>query len=175
MKWKGDKWRERISKKTLLILLIGVFAGIAAFSVTATTLQATDTAEFCSGCHVMGTVHESFKESNHAHLNCNDCHAPRDSTVSKMTFKARAGLGHIYMNTLGSEDIPDVLHATAESEEVLQRNCVSCHEPSLRNIDFKNVKDNCMDCHRQVPHGNRIYKPDEWHQPQSVEVPPTTQ
>jgi hypothetical protein len=79
----------------------------------------------------MDSAFGSFSASNHAHLDCNDCHAPTESFLVKMTFKARAGMGHMYMNTIGRGDIPDVLHATSGSVDVVNDNCIKCHQPSL--------------------------------------------
>lgn len=155
--------RRLINKRALLFILIGVFVGITLFAGTAGTMQATDSPEFCSSCHIMDEAYQSFTESNHASLSCNDCHAPSDSLTSKLAFKAKAGASHIYMNTLGSDQIPDVIHAKEESREVIEANCISCHEAGLENVEYHDVKEGgCIDCHRQVPHGNGVYKPADW-------------
>ncbi len=160
----GEKLKM-LDKRLLLFTLIGIFAGIVLFAGTAGTMKATDSGEFCSSCHIMGTAYETFADSNHATLSCNDCHAPRDSAVAKMAFKAKAGMGHMYMNTLGASKIPDVLHATAESQDVINENCISCHEPGLQNVDHAGAYDSCIDCHRQVPHNKGDFRPAEWFEP----------
>lgn len=160
----GEKLK-RLDKKILLFTLIGVFVGIVLFAGTAGTLKATDTGEFCSSCHIMGTVYETFSNSNHASLTCNDCHLPNDNYVSKLTEKAKAGMGHMYMNTLGASKIPDVLHATENSQEIINKNCISCHEPSLTNVEHSGAYDSCIDCHRQVPHNKGDFRPAEWYEP----------
>ncbi|MCE7792495.1 NapC/NirT family cytochrome c [Salipaludibacillus sp. CUR1] len=160
------KLRRLIDKRALLFILGGVFLGIALFAGTAGSMKATDSAEFCASCHIMDTAYQSYSESNHATLSCNDCHAPTDSLTSKVAFKAKAGVSHMYMNTLGSEDVPDVIHATDGSQEVIEANCISCHEASLENVEFHDVKEGgCIDCHRHVPHGNKRYKPADWFEP----------
>lgn len=157
---------RHINRKAVLFMLAGVFIGIALFAGTSSAMKVTDSAEFCSGCHVMDPAYETFNQSNHATLACNDCHAPTDSTVSKMAFKARAGASHVYMNTVGQDDIPDVLKAKDHSLEVVEANCISCHEAGLSNVEYHDVKEGgCIDCHRGVPHGNRMYKPDDWFVP----------
>ncbi|OIJ12034.1 nitrate reductase [Anaerobacillus arseniciselenatis] len=160
----GEKLKL-LDKKLLLFTLIGVFLGIALFAGTSGTMKATDSGEFCSSCHIMGTAFETFADSNHASLSCNDCHAPRDSVVSKMAFKAKAGASHMYMNTLGASKIPDVLHANAKSQQVINDNCISCHEPGLQNVDHSGAHDSCIDCHRQVPHNKGDFRPAEWFEP----------
>lgn len=156
------KWFKESNNKLLLFILLGVFIGIVVYAGTVTAIKATDTGEFCSSCHVMDTVYEAFTRSPHGKLDCNDCHAPTDNVVNKMAFKARAGLGHIYMNTLGASRIPDVLHATEASVDVVNKNCISCHEYTLDNVAHDS-KGTCIGCHRQVPHGLGIFKSPDWH------------
>ncbi|WNF37124.1 NapC/NirT family cytochrome c [Bacillaceae bacterium IKA-2] len=152
---------RKLDKKLLLFTLIGIFVGIVLFAGTAGTLKATDTADFCASCHVYESTINNFKQSNHANLNCNDCHTPNDSKLGKYTYKAKSALSHGYMQTLGASKIPTVIHATESSKEIVQQNCVSCHEPSLQNVDHGGAYDSCIDCHRQVPHGKGDFRSQE--------------
>ncbi|MDQ0255292.1 cytochrome c nitrite reductase small subunit [Evansella vedderi] len=161
----GERLKKlNLDKKLLLFTAIGVFLGIALFSGTAGALKATDTGEFCSSCHIMESAYESFTSSNHASLYCNDCHVPNNSLVEKLPYKAKAGMSHMYMNTIGANQIPKVLHAKASSQEVINNNCIMCHEPGLQNINHDS-KGNCIDCHRTVPHNGGDYRPTEWFEP----------
>jgi cytochrome c nitrite reductase small subunit len=146
-------------------LAVGAVLAVVGMGV----IDSTDSPEFCSSCHIMDSVFGSFSASNHATLDCNDCHAPTESFVSKMTFKARAGMGHMYMNTIGRGDIPDVLHATSDSVDVVNDNCIKCHEPSLAAVDH-DAKERCAECHRAVPHGRGMFRPDDWHEPMQVDA-----
>ncbi|MBU8879816.1 NapC/NirT family cytochrome c [Bacillus sp. FJAT-29790] len=150
-----------IDKK--ILIFIGVFAGIIISAVTAKTFAYTDSADFCQSCHIMTSVHESFTDSTHAKLACNDCHLPHETQTGKLTFKAKAGLNHMYYNTLGSEKIPDVLLATERSAKVINQNCVDCHESTVDNVSH-DAKDSCTSCHQEIPHGKgfkteNFYKP----------------
>src|SRR5690554_549969 len=106
-------------------MLIGVFVGIVVFALTSTTLSATDTGEFCSSCHVMDNQYDSYLDSNHSNLTCNDCHTPSDSTVSKLMYKAKSGASHVYNNTIGAKNLPHVFHGTSSTQEVVNANCIS--------------------------------------------------
>lgn len=163
----GEKLKKlRLDKKILLFTVIGAFIGIALFAGTATTLEATDSGEFCSTCHIMERAYESFASTNHSVLKCNDCHLPHDNTVTKLTFKAKAGMSHMYMNTLGANKVPDVIHAKEKSTEVALQNCIRCHEPSLENVSaHEGASGTCIDCHRQVPHGGGDFRPADWFEP----------
>jgi cytochrome c nitrite reductase small subunit len=147
----------------------GAAAGVLIGGLSMAVIESTDSPEFCSSCHIMDSAFGSFTESNHAHIDCNDCHAPTDSFLMKMAFKARAGTGHMYMNTIGRGEIPDVLHATSGSVDVVNDNCIKCHRPRLAMVDH-DAKERCADCHRSVPHGRGMYRPDEWHEPIGIEA-----
>jgi cytochrome c nitrite reductase small subunit len=135
------------------ILIFGaLFAGIVLSVITAKTMAYTDSAVFCKNCHIMTPVYESFMDSTHTKLSCNDCHLPHENMAKKLVFKGKAGMGHVYYNTLGTSKIPNVFHATENSKEVINDNCISCHEKTLENVSHE-AKDSCSSCHRQVPHG----------------------
>ncbi|OIJ17588.1 nitrate reductase [Anaerobacillus alkalilacustris] len=162
------KLLEKLNKKLLLFTLVGVFIGIVGLAVTEGAINATDTPEFCASCHVYERTITTFNNSNHAALNCNDCHAPTDSKIAKYTFKGISAVSHGYMTTIGASKIPDVIHATAKSREIIEKNCISCHEPGLQNISH-DAKGSCIDCHRQVPHMSGDFRPDEWFEPGNFE------
>lgn len=156
-----------IDKK--LLLVVGVFVGIIISVVSVKTLAYTDSADFCSSCHIMTQVHDSFADSTHAKLACSDCHLPHDTIVNKYTNKAKAGIGHVYYNTLGSDKIPEVLHATTNSQEVINQNCIDCHESTLKNVSH-DAKDSCSSCHQAIPHGKGFKTEDYFKPPKSGEL-----
>ncbi|PLR79461.1 nitrate reductase [Bacillus sp. V3-13] len=146
-----------------LLLFIGVFAGIIVSAVTVKTLAYTDSADFCQSCHIMTNVHESFTDSTHAKLACADCHLPHESKAGKLMYKAKAGMTHVYYNTIGSSKVPDVIHATESSGEVINQNCIDCHESTLDNVSH-DAKDSCSSCHQAVPHG-KGFKTEDFDKP----------
>lgn len=166
------KRKRKVGNRSILLIFIGVFAGIVLFAGTSEGIKYTDTAAFCSSCHVAEDAHDSFAESNHATLSCNDCHVPNNNIVSKLMYKGKSALGHVYTSTFATDDIPDVLHATKSSQEVVNENCIRCHAPTLENIEHHDVHEgSCIDCHRQVPHGKgTFYKSDDWHEPGDVDA-----
>lgn len=155
---------KKINNKLLLFTLVGVFVGIVFFAFTEGAINATDTPEFCASCHVYEHVITNFENSNHAALKCNDCHAPTHSKVAKYTFKGINAVSHGYATTFGASSLPDVIHATDKSMEIIEKNCISCHEPGLQNISHDS-KESCISCHRQVPHNKGDFRPSEWFEP----------
>ena len=150
------------SKKTVIIFA-AVFLGIVLTVVTGKVLDYTDSPEFCSSCHIMTQVHESFLDSNHAHLSCSDCHLPHDNIVNKYVNKAKSGIGHVYYNTLGVDKIPKVLHTTENSKNIIQENCVDCHQNTIKNLNL-DPEQSCVSCHQDVPHGHD-FKTEDYYKP----------
>lgn len=151
----------KINKKWLILsaLLFGV---ILSFS-TVKGMAYLDSPGFCVSCHTMESPYKSFMDSTHAELQCNDCHLPHKSEVGKLFFKGRAGMGHMYYNTLGTDKIPDVISATERTQAIMDDNCISCHKSTLTNISH-DAKEKCISCHKTVPHG-KGFKDDHFYEP----------
>jgi cytochrome c nitrite reductase small subunit len=130
-----------------MILLVVLVLGVGG----AYTMQATDQAAFCAGCHTMDTSYWTFAKSGHAKLACNDCHAPYN-LAAKIPFKAAAGTSDVYKTV--TKNIPDVIHATKTHKDVIQANCLRCHSPATETVAMDS-KPYCVDCHRSVPHKSR--------------------
>jgi cytochrome c nitrite reductase small subunit len=151
----------KMNKKFLIVLalLVGVFLSFS----TVKTMAYLDSPGFCQNCHTMKSVYTSFVDSTHSDLQCNDCHLPHKSEVGKLFFKGRAGMTHIYFNTLGTDDIPDVIQATDRTKDIMNDNCISCHNSTLSNVSH-DAKDKCISCHKTVPHG-KGFKDDHYNKP----------
>jgi len=151
-----------IDKK--ILIFVALFAGIVLSAVSVKGMEYLDSPDFCQSCHIMDSAYGSFVDSTHSKLACNDCHLPHDSEVGKLFNKGKAGMGHIYYNTLGTEKIPQVLHATDKTEEWVEGNCVKCHESTLTNVEH-DAKESCTTCHRLVPHGKNFKSEDKFNEP----------
>ncbi|EFI35590.1 NapC/NirT cytochrome c domain protein [Desulfonatronospira thiodismutans ASO3-1] len=130
-------------------ILIALLAGVALTLVAGFTYSHTDQPEFCGSCHVMYEATRTHQQSVHADLSCNECHAPH-SAVPKMLFKSWAGTKDMYKNTFGK--VGDVIQSSDRSSRVINDNCTNCHAMTGLNVDADMAKDQCIDCHRQVPH-----------------------
>lgn len=133
--------------------LVGLGLYVARISEAVSYLS--DNPRTCINCHVMTPQYASWQHSSHAGVAvCNDCHVPQDNILHKYFFKAKDGLRHSTMFTFRLE--PQVIRATPDAREVIQSNCLRCHERVVEDIgaplhsDFKRA---CVDCHREVPHG----------------------
>lgn len=134
-----DKW---ILVSVVLIFCILLYAG------SSVAMKKTDQPAFCSSCHVMNQATRTFMTSVHAELSCNDCHAPQHP-LDRIAFKTKAGISHVSKYITG--DIDDVIRATDKTREVVDQNCLRCHQMTNINVAM-DAKNSCIDCHRQVPH-----------------------
>jgi cytochrome c nitrite reductase small subunit len=137
-------WRVPIAA-----FLAGVFVILGANLA----LTATDDAAFCGSCHVMSEVVWTHKQSVHAKQACNECHIPHDSLVSMLPYKAREGLNDIVVNTF--MDVDDNIMTGKVMKDTIKDNCVRCHYTTVREVNM-DVKAYCTDCHRAVPHLNKL-------------------
>lgn len=128
------------------------FAGILVLAGTQLAITKTDNGAFCGNCHVMSEAVWTHQQSLHAKFACNDCHTPH-AIVPKLPYKAQIGLHDIIVNTF--MDVPDVIHSTTTMKDVVKQNCVRCHYASVQEVNM-DVKPYCTDCHRSVPHMNKL-------------------
>lgn len=127
-------------------LLGGTALGVALVLLAAGGMRFSDSRPFCSACHVMREAALTHRQSPHADLACNDCHAPRNLSA-KLPFKAQEGLRDVVANMQGKEA---PLLARLETREVVNANCRACHR--ITNSDIMMAKPYCVDCHRGMAH-----------------------
>lgn len=143
-----------------------IVAIIAVLTVVGVGLYVTDFTAYlgnnpttCNNCHVMDNVYESWYHSGHKMwTTCNDCHTPHE-IIPKYIVKAQSGYHHVTAFITGN--IPAAIRAKESSREVIQENCVYCHQPTIDNLDYELTYTDadpgryCFDCHRNVAHGAR--------------------
>ncbi|MFZ6027698.1 MAG: cytochrome c nitrite reductase small subunit [Chloroflexota bacterium] len=142
-----------------LTIAVGVLALIA---VAAVGLYVTDFTAYmgsdpstCNNCHVMDYVYENWFHAGHKlAADCNDCHTPH-ALIPKYLVKAESGYHHV--TAFVSGNIPDAIRAKEASKQVVQENCIRCHEDAVSTImagpqEFDRY---CFDCHRSSAHGDR--------------------
>lgn len=143
-KGPGGKW---------LLPVVAFFAGIIGVLGTQMSISATDTAQFCGNCHVMSEAVWTHQQGAHAKQACNECHIPHDNIVNKLSYKAMIGINDIVVNTF--MDVEDTIMADDKMKQVIKDNCIRCHYATIKEVDM-DVKGLCTDCHRSVPHMNKL-------------------
>jgi cytochrome c nitrite reductase small subunit len=135
--------------------LLGIFCGIGLGTLRVSEAQSylSDNPKACINCHVMTTQYSTWENSSHARVAvCTDCHVPHTSLLAKYAYKAKDGLRHTTIFTLGLE--PQVIRASKAAEGVIQQNCIRCHGRQLLHADLLiSSQRQCLDCHRDTPHG----------------------
>ena len=151
------KWRPAAT------VLVAVFIGLGLYLLRLSNAASylSDDPQACVNCHIMTPQYITWNHSSHREVaHCNDCHVPQDNIVNKFYFKAKDGLYHASVFTARAE--PEVIKALGPSIEVIQNNCIRCHETQVTDArlmgftveHFENRTDRtCWECHREVPHG----------------------
>jgi len=162
----------------LSLLFIGFVSGIIFWGGFNTAMEATNTLEFCIGCHEMrDTVYQEYKETIHysnrtgVRAICSDCHVPKDWT-HKLLRKAKASF-EIWGKLTGSIDTKEKFEAkrmelaTHEWERMKARDsieCRNCHDfdamsaelqkqtPYKKHMKAKADGKSCIDCHKGIAH-----------------------
>jgi len=174
-----DFLRKPSTKYPLIGLLgVGFIAGILFWGGFHTAMDATNTLEFCTGCHEMrDTVYKEYKETIHyanrsgVRAVCSDCHVPKD-WAHKIVRKVKAS-HEVWGKLTGVIDTPEKFeakrmelaqHQWDAMKETDSRECRNCHNFDAMSSDIqkqtvykKHMKakadgGTCIDCHKGIAH-----------------------
>jgi cytochrome c nitrite reductase small subunit len=143
-----------------LLIFLGLTAVIAVIGVglyvTDFTAYLGNNPTTCNNCHVMDAVYESWYHGGHkAWATCSDCHTPH-ALIPKYYVKALSGYHHV--TAFVSGQIPPAIRAKTSSKNVVQANCIRCHQQTVETMMESSPQPfdrYCFDCHRTVAHGDR--------------------
>jgi len=144
---------DKARSKTLIrILIIAVLAAVATVLFLLhgppKMLAKSESPGFCSGCHVMESEFESWShEGAHRRKLCVDCHLPNENMAIHYIWKSIDGLKDVLFFYSGR--VPEHIELTSHGAEVLQANCIRCHQSTVEFIDPDRK---CWDCHRRIMH-----------------------
>jgi cytochrome c-type protein NapC len=174
------QWLRRPSAKysLLALTLTGFVVGILFWGGFHTALEATNTLEFCIGCHEMrDTVYQEYKKTIHyqnrtgVRAACPDCHVPK-AWGPKLIRKARASL-EVWGKLVGDIDTPAKFEAkrlelaTHEWDRMKaagSAECKNCHNfeamspelqkptPYAKHTKARQEGQTCIDCHKGIAH-----------------------
>lgn len=137
----------------VLCALLGLLAGVGTFtfSYAEGLSYFSSNPKACANCHIMEEQYDSWrKSSHHAAAGCVDCHMPHDSVIAKIVAKADNGFRHSKGFTL--QDFHEPILITPRNSEILQANCLRCHEALAHEIA---LGARCVQCHAHAGHGVR--------------------
>lgn len=171
--------RKPSAKYSLLTLLVvGFFSGIIFWGGFNTAMEATNTMDFCIGCHEMrDNVYKEYKETIHysnrsgVRAVCSDCHVPKDWT-HKIMRKIQASK-EVWGKITGVIDTKEKFEAhrfdMAKREWARMKardsiECRNCHNfdamspelqkktPYKKHMAAKEQGKSCIDCHKGIAH-----------------------
>jgi cytochrome c-type protein NapC len=178
-----DRLRERLGrmpplKLAIVAVLVGLLVGAGGLAGSTAVLSATNTEEFCTGCHEMrdnvyaefkGTIHDSNRTGVRA--TCPDCHVPHE-ILPKLVAKVKAS-HEVWGHWVGSIDTKEKFekHRYQMASNVWRsmkatdsRECRNCHNREGMSKDLQNKKaqerhakgwgegKTCIDCHFGIAH-----------------------
>ena len=138
----------------IVILAVGALAaaGIAAFVLFGPPqmLAKTSTPDFCVSCHVMESEYQAWSHAGaHRRKICVDCHLPNENKAVHLVWKTLDGLKDVALFYSGR--VPERIQLTEHGKEVVQANCIRCHEATVAMIREDRP---CWTCHRRIAHRN---------------------
>ncbi|EGR2393987.1 NapC/NirT family cytochrome c [Vibrio cholerae] len=159
-----------------VVLLMGFVGGLLFWGAFNTGMEATNSEEFCSGCHapIVAEIQETIHYSNRSGVRaiCSDCHVPHEWT-DKIVRKVQASK-ELVAHFIGTIDTQEKFQARrahlAEREWArLKKNdsleCRNCHqfnymdfsEQSSRAVQQHSTalasgEKTCVDCHKGIAH-----------------------
>jgi cytochrome c nitrite reductase small subunit len=107
-----------------------------------------DKSRKCIGCHVMEAEYEAWMHSGaHRRKDCVDCHLPNENKFVHYLWKSIDGLKDLIV--FHSGQVPEQIKISSHGREVLQNNCIRCHETTVMVIDTDRK---CWHCHKRISH-----------------------
>lgn len=170
---EGGKDRSPGLLVVLIILIVGVIAGLGISFGGAVAVKSTSGKEFCGQCHTMDPMIASYEHDVHGgaakhgmEVKCVDCHLPHDSMKNYLVEKVRTGLKDVYVQNFTDTSTIDWQERRKHKESyVFDSACLNCHvdlqESSLSNLkainahrDYfgKRTEKKCVSCHENVGH-----------------------
>jgi cytochrome c-type protein NapC len=171
-----NAWLRRASP--VLVLVIGVGAGVIFWGGFNTAMEVSNETAFCISCHEMReTVYVEYQDSMHyrntsgVQATCADCHVPRE-WIHKVMRKVKA-TNELYHKALGTIDTPEKFEAKRwvmanrvwdNMRKTDSRECRNCHDLASMDLDEqdrsarkKHAKaeeqgKTCIDCHKGIAH-----------------------
>lgn len=133
------------------VIALGTFV----FVTDAVSYAGTDS-ETCANCHIHDSTYENYYHSAHRPwAECSSCHLPHNNFANYYFEKGRQGMYDVYVFSTGQT--PEVIRANEHSKEIIQENCIHCHEDAVETIMMgaQPFERYCWECHRNIAHGSR--------------------
>lgn len=166
-RWRAFRDKVPVAAKAIIAILILVSIGGAGFTAFTTYNFTQNNPKFCNSCHIMNPAFAAWEKSEHAEINCHECHhlSPSElnalmvSAFIKRTEKVPVRYGKIivpWKYCIGchweeNEHYPAAkkindsrLHAKHYFIEKIE--CAKCHGYKVH--EFQPEERYCLECHK---------------------------
>ena len=159
-----------------VVLLMGFIGGLLFWGAFNTGMEATNTEQFCSGCHapIVKEIRETIHYSNRSGVRaiCSDCHVPHNWT-DKIVRKVQASK-ELAFHFIGTIDTDEKFKARRghlahrEWQRMKENNsqeCRNCHQFDYMDFSEQGPRavrqhstalaggdKTCVDCHKGIAH-----------------------
>lgn len=160
-----------------VVLFMGFAGGLLFWGAFNTGMEATNSEEFCSGCHapIVAEIKETIHYSNRSGVRaiCSDCHVPHEWT-DKIVRKVQASkelFAHYVLRTIDTQEKFEQRrgHLAEREWARMQKNdsleCRNCHEFEFMDFSEQGSRGaqqhstalasgekTCVDCHKGIAH-----------------------
>lgn len=149
----------------VLAIIVPVVA-LASWVGVQYAFEKTSDEPFCTSCHAMQAMGETFKQSVHGGNNragftaeCNDCHLPHDNVLNYLITKVRMGTNDLFTElTSDPADIDWIAKLEHSDRYVYDSGCMHCHKNLkitsewVHESYFSGGMESCLGCHKEVAH-----------------------
>lgn len=139
-----------LTRNALKTFLAGIILAVILMLCMSAGYSYSDSTEFCSSCHSMNEYAANWQTSNHKQFKCTECHLPQDNMIDKMVAKTETGLNDTYHEFM--RDYPAEIKLTAKGKDIVNGNCLRCHQSTVENTFMAESSDNCLKCHTGLVH-----------------------
>ena len=111
-------------------------------------LAKSESPAFCASCHVMEGQFTAWSHAGaHRRIRCVDCHLPNGGPFAHYLWKSIDGMKDVLF--FHSGHVPERITLSSHGTQVVQTNCIRCHEETVSRMDTTRQ---CWKCHRQLQH-----------------------
>jgi len=168
---EGKINKKQVLSPAVIMIGLGILTGLGVvtfFYAEGLSYLSSDP-KACVNCHIMRSEYDGWqKASHHTVATCVDCHLPTDF-IGKYAAKARNGWNHSKAFTL--QNFPEPILITPINAEILQANCLRCHEDMVQNLAMARGDEapQCVQCHGTVGHGDMVGLGGPWNNETELE------
>ncbi|MCI0436537.1 MAG: hypothetical protein L0271_23310 [Gemmatimonadetes bacterium] len=145
--------RSPIARAFLLATAAGIATLGATFGVSSWAYIQHEN-DFCVGCHVMDPAASRFVESEHAELQCHDCHQqPLSASLRQLYLWVKERPGEIGEHAPVPDQVCTSCHIDDDPQETWERiSATAGHRVHLESRDSALADVQCVSCHGREVH-----------------------